>query len=107
MNGKLLKILDECIGQIHRGEKIESCLSRYPQLREQLEPLLKIAQAVSALPRVLPSDEFRSASRARLVTRIREDSVTVKAKPRTTLLDELVFSWQRIWQADKKPIPGH
>ena len=102
MNVKLSGILDECIEQIHRGENIESCLSQYPQLREQLEPLLKTAQAVSALPRVLPSDEFRRASRARLVARIREDSVngkTVKARPGTTLLDELVLSWQRVWQA--------
>ncbi len=102
MNVKLSRILDKCIEQLHRGENIESCLLQYPQLREQLEPLLKTAQAVSALPRVLPSDEFRRASKTRLMARIREDSVsrkTVKARPRTTLLDELALSWQRIWQA--------
>ncbi|MEE9399244.1 MAG: FecR domain-containing protein, partial [Dehalococcoidales bacterium] len=102
MNAKLSGILDECIEQIHRGEKIESCLSQYPQLREQLEPLLKTAQAVSALPRVLPSDEFRMAAKARLMARIRQESFEgkrAKPEPRTTLLGELALSWQRIWQA--------
>ncbi|MFC1916409.1 FecR domain-containing protein, partial [Chloroflexota bacterium] len=102
MNAKLLRILDECIEQINKGEKIESCLAQYPQVQEQLEPFLGTVRAISALPKVSPSDEFRRLSKVRLLARIRQESIqdkAVKAEPSTTLFNELAISWQRMWQA--------
>ena len=46
-------ILDRCIERIASGESVSSCLASYPDDREELEPLLRIAavtmQAVSAV----------------------------------------------------------
>ncbi|MFQ5997308.1 MAG: FecR domain-containing protein, partial [Dehalococcoidales bacterium] len=100
MNAKLLEILDECLEQIQSGERIESCLAEYPHLWEQLEPLLTTAWSISALPKVSPSDEFRRIAKARLLARIRQESIQAKVEksvPRMPLLGELTISWQRIW----------
>ena len=46
-------ILDRCIERIAAGESVSSCLASYPDDREELEPLLRVAavtmQAVSAV----------------------------------------------------------
>ena len=102
MNDKLLGILDECIGRVNKGEKIETCLAEYPHAREHLEPLLSTARSISTLPKVSPSDEFRRLSKARLLTRIRQESVqdkAAKAAPVTKLFNELALYWHRTWQA--------
>jgi len=41
---ELDKILDECLDRVFlRGETVEHCLGLYPQVREELEPLLRTA----------------------------------------------------------------
>jgi hypothetical protein len=100
MNAKLLEILDECLEQIQSGETVESCLAEYPHLWEQLEPLLTTALSISALPKISPSDEFIRTSKARLMARIRQESIQAMVEnsaPKIPLLDELVMAWQRIW----------
>ncbi|MFC2020117.1 FecR domain-containing protein, partial [Chloroflexota bacterium] len=97
MRAKLSRVLDECIERIGKGESLEACLAEYPDLRERLEPLLHIALSVSALPKAEPSKEFRKASKARLMARIRQESA--EAGQKTAILDELVTGWQRLWQA--------
>ncbi len=96
METKLAEILDECIARLRKGEKVEDCLNQYPSLREQIAPLLRAAVSVSALPRVKPSAEFREESKARLMSRLRQQSLAVKAKSRqeTLLLGSLAAVWQ-------------
>ena len=100
MSAELLEVLDECLEQIDNGETVESCLAEYPLLWEQLEPLLTTALSLSSLPEVLPSDEFRRSSKARLLARISQQPVRAKSAktPRLTLLHELTTSWQRMWR---------
>lgn len=46
------EIVDRCIEEIRRGRAtVEECLLRYPEHRRGLEPLLRAAAAMSALPR--------------------------------------------------------
>ena len=45
MDKDLDKILDECIERLARGESIEECVSRYPEHRDALIPLLEVALA--------------------------------------------------------------
>ncbi len=42
-------ILDECLDRVKAGESIDSCLSRYPEHAQELEPLLQMAQAIQVL----------------------------------------------------------
>ncbi|MCS7276073.1 MAG: DUF5666 domain-containing protein [Dehalococcoidia bacterium] len=53
---RLLKALDDCLSALERGESLQSCLARYPDLADELRPLLQAAQAVRAMgePRPRP-----------------------------------------------------
>ncbi|MEE8470970.1 MAG: FecR domain-containing protein, partial [Dehalococcoidia bacterium] len=75
MKNDLSKILDECVAWIREGEEVEACLARYPYVRQQLEPLLQTALSVFAAPKEVPSDEFRRVSKARLMSRLRQNPI--------------------------------
>lgn len=65
------KLLAECLDDLDRGNSVEECLARYPERREELEPLLHAAQRVRSAPRVAPSEPFREGARERMVRQIR------------------------------------
>ncbi|MFC2048352.1 FecR domain-containing protein, partial [Chloroflexota bacterium] len=94
------KVLEVCIERMRQGESVENCLAEYPEMWGEIEPLLSIAQSITALPKVSLSDKFKKTSKARLMRRIRQQSDQVKTSksvPRMTLLDELATIWQNIW----------
>ena len=64
-------ILDECLKLVMAGESIESVLSEYPDIREELEPLLRMALDINHLPKIEPSPEYVSASKINLLREIR------------------------------------
>ena len=100
MGAKLSKILDECIVRVEKGETIETCLAEYPDVRKELEPLLYMALSVSTIPEVSPSDKFTKTSKARLVTRLRQESVPARVSERgriTLQRGELATLWQALW----------
>ena len=74
MGHKLPQAFSECLASIKRGEAPDACLARYPQLRQQLKPLLVTALSVSAVPRALPSNDFRRQAKSRLLARMTEKS---------------------------------
>ena len=89
MGNNLAGVLEDCIVRLRRGESIEDCLARYPEMRSQLEPRLNMVNSVYRLPGVTPSAKFRSAARARLMSRIWQQSAQereTKAKTGTTLI---------------------
>ena len=68
---KFEDILVQCIEDIRAGRSsIEDCLDRYPSMREQLEPLLRIAVAIRETPDVKPSPAFKVKARVRLMEQI-------------------------------------
>jgi len=102
MNDKFSRILDESIERLIKGETIESCLEEYPNDREQLEPLLNTAQLISSIPKVSVSEKYSRVSKARLIARIRRESVQAReAETRSGigLFDELGLAWHRMWQS--------
>lgn len=61
------EILDTCVNDIKSGKSsIEDCLKQHPELRQDLEPLLRIAVGLPRLPAVAPSQEFRRRARLAL-----------------------------------------
>jgi len=46
MDKRLENALDECLSRLSEGEDLETCLQRFPRLREELEPLLRVAVAL-------------------------------------------------------------
>lgn len=80
MRTDLSRALEECLVRIRRGEPFEACLGRYPHLRQRLEPLLETALSIAGAPKEVPSDEFRMASKARLVSRLRASAAQGRAE---------------------------
>ncbi len=64
---ELAEALDQCIEMLRRGATVEDCLRQFPSLREQLAPLLAVAEEVWRAARLRPSEEFRRAAKARLL----------------------------------------
>jgi len=99
MATKLSKALDECLVRMSKGETADGCLADYANLREQLEPLLSLASSVSAIP-MSPSDEFRKASKTRLLAQLRQDAVApknAKSKRRVPTEGEAATARPRLW----------
>jgi len=68
---KFEDILVQCIEDIKAGRSsIEDCLDRYPSMREQLEPLLRIALEIREPPDVKPSPSFKVRARVQLMDQI-------------------------------------
>ncbi len=64
-------ILALCIEDIKAGRStLADCLERYPSVRQELEPLLRIALNIQEPPPVAPSDAFRVRTRAQLMEHI-------------------------------------
>lgn len=65
---RLAEVLDRCIELLLSGEEnMEGCLARYPEFKEELEPLLRTAAFVRAVPLPTPSSTFRITARQRLL----------------------------------------
>lgn len=64
-------ILAICIEDIRAGRStLEECLTRYPDMRSQLEPLLRLAVNISEPPAFRPSADFKVRARVRLMDHI-------------------------------------
>lgn len=73
-------ILAQCIDEIEAGKStLEDCLSRYPELRHELQPLLQIAQRLQS-PKVTPSLEYKLEARSRLFEAMRSSPVPVESR---------------------------
>ncbi|MBN2240677.1 MAG: FecR domain-containing protein [Dehalococcoidales bacterium] len=85
------KILDNCIERILRGEDLDRVLSEYPEVREQLEPLLRMALQITVTPKVKPSPEFLNTSKTSLLRQIYcESSAHIKAGTETNAFSQFI-----------------
>ncbi len=76
---KFEDILVQCIEDIKANRySLEECLDRHPSLRERLEPLLRIALAISEPPDVRPSPAFKVKARVQLMERIHDKQAVTK-----------------------------
>ncbi len=57
---------DDCVEALRAGESLEECLSRYPEYRADLEPLLRVVTEVWSIPRPALSPAAARAGEARL-----------------------------------------
>ena len=90
---KFEDILVQCIEDIKAGRSsIQDCLDRYPSMREQLEPLLKIALEIREPPDVKLSPSFKVKARVWLMEQIHGGQAVTK------------WPWSR-YDSQVKPIP--
>jgi len=76
---KFEDILVQCIEDIKAGRSsIEDCLNRYPSVRAQLEPLLKIALGIREPADVKPSAGFKIKARVWLMDQMHGEQAATK-----------------------------
>ena len=77
---KMEDILAQCIEDIKAGRStLADCLGRYPSMRQELEPLLRIALSIQKPPPVTPSNAFRVRARVQLMEQIHAERRDKKA----------------------------
>jgi hypothetical protein len=65
------RILAQCLDAIESGETtLEECKTRYPQYREELMPLLRMAATLRDEPSMGPRPSFRRTARQRLLAKL-------------------------------------
>lgn len=63
--------LEDCLNRIQVGnESPENCLALYPDLREELEPLLIAALKLRSLRQLVPNQGFKSRTRSLLLSQM-------------------------------------
>jgi len=71
MSKKIEDILAQCIEDVKAGRSsIRDCLDKYPSMRKQLEPLLRIALEIQEPPDIKPSPAFKVRARVQLMEQI-------------------------------------
>jgi hypothetical protein len=66
----IMDVLDACISDVQTGAaSIDQCLARYPQFREELEPLLRITTGIATFGVTVDSAQ-KAASRTRFLSEL-------------------------------------
>ena len=79
MLNKFEDILAQCIDDIKAGRcSVEDCLTKYPSMRKQLEPLLGVAIEIQEPPDVKPSPAFKVRARVQLMEQIHARQAVTK-----------------------------
>ncbi len=63
-------ILEACLRYLQNGESLESCLARYPEVAEDLRPLLHTAQLIQSVPHPRTSSAAKEAGLAKMLATI-------------------------------------
>jgi len=85
---ELVDILNECLDRLAGGESLQGCLASYPQIAEELRPLLETALAARKAIDIEPDPQFKARARYEIGAAVRE-AATRKRRP--------FFSWQGRW----------
>ena len=68
---KVAETLTQCMDDIKAGKSsLEDCLNRYPDMRQELEPLLRVALSIKGPADIHPSDVFKIRARVNLMEHI-------------------------------------
>ena len=79
---KTAYLLAECIDNIKAGRcSVESCMSKYPYIKNSLGPLLEVVSMVRTLRDIEPSSEYRERVRIKIMEQIYDRSEALAKKP--------------------------
>lgn len=63
----LADALEHCLRDLEAGATLEECLARYPELEDELRPLLETVTLLRDAPHVAPSLQFKQTTRQRVL----------------------------------------
>lgn len=118
MDERLFDTVEVCLAALKTGVDLDACLALYPDLADELEPILAASQSARVLGRFpLPDTTAENRSRARFLSTAA--AINIKAKPkfswvalRRAVLVALVvmlafaISWNGLLVASAKSLPG-
>ncbi|MFC1958584.1 DUF5667 domain-containing protein [Chloroflexota bacterium] len=94
---RIEEILIQCIEDIKAGKtSLADCLGRYPDVRRELEPLLRIALSIKEPTDISPSDAFKIRARVNLMEHIHA-SQSGKRAPRSLSQAGVRQVWYAGW----------
>lgn len=77
MDDTLADIVTTCLQRIEAGSTLDACLAAYPAERAQLEPMLRVATRLRALPRPTPLPAAVQATiTSRVLQQLRQPTIT-------------------------------
>jgi hypothetical protein len=71
-NRQFDNVLNLCLDRILKGETVERCLQSYPEMAQELEPLLRTAVAAKVASEVQPREEFKARAHYEFQSALRE-----------------------------------
>jgi hypothetical protein len=78
MERRIEILVDTCVSDLRSGRAtMEQCLSRYPDLRREIEPLLRIAMRLAAPTKM--DEERKATAREVFLSRLHDTSETREA----------------------------
>lgn len=81
MNEPIETILAQCLAALQTGRSdVEGCLKRFPERREELEPVLRAWEWVQNAPEAVPSMEFQREAHDRLLSKLGQQEAPPRAK---------------------------
>lgn len=89
MDKTIQKVLASCLDSIEKGESLDRCLARYPEMTKELEPLLRAALFVHRATRINARSEFKASTRRRLLSSLKPGQPSVLKRP--------FLSWHFRW----------
>jgi len=90
-------LLIQFLEEVKSGKtSLADCLNRYPDMRRELEPLLRIALSIKEPPDIRPSDSFRIRARVNLMEHIHSGRV-VKRNGKLTSWIAIRQAWYAGW----------
>lgn len=99
-NKQVGEVLDRCLARIQAGSAtVEDCLRNYPELADQLAPLLRTAlQVGDLLAPAGPTAAYRSDSEARLLNRLRAVERGARGRKPDRAARRPIRGWPRAWK---------
>ncbi len=95
---RIEEILAKCIDEVKSGKaSIADCLNHYPDMRRELEPLLRIAMSIKEPADIRPSDTFKIRARVNLMEHI-YTSRTAKRTGKLVGWTAMSHAWHAGWQ---------
>ncbi len=85
---ELADILNECLDRLAGGESLQGCLASYPQIAEELRPLLETALAAKKAIDIEPDPQFKARARYEIGAAVREAATRRRRS---------FFSWHGRW----------
>lgn len=92
MNGEFVEALNDCVERLTKGESIQGCLDLYPELADELRPLLEMSVSTMRAAESVRPDPSAKARNFERFSRAVSDAARREERP---------IPWWRFWKSGR------